>query len=54
MSHMILENCGSSIKWFIKSERKFPEECAKERVVMEQKKWFIYFSEIVTIYYIEY
>lgn len=41
MSHMMLENCGSAIKYFIKSEKKFPEECATERVVMGQEciKW---------------
>ena len=41
MSHMMLENCGSSIKWFIKSEKQFPEECARERVIMGQEciKW---------------
>lgn len=41
MSHMMLENCGNSIKWFIKSEKQFPEECAKERAVMGQEciKW---------------
>lgn len=37
MSHMMLENCGSSIKWFIKSEKQFPEECARERVIMGQE-----------------
>lgn len=41
MSHMMLENCGKGIKYFIKSEKKFPEECAKERVIMGQEciKW---------------
>lgn len=41
MSHMMLENCGSAIKWFIKSEKQFPEECARERVMMGQEciKW---------------
>lgn len=41
MSRMMLENCGKLIKWFIKSERQFPEECAKERIVMGQEciKW---------------
>lgn len=41
MSHMMLENCGKGIKWFIRSEKEFPEECARERVVMGQecKKW---------------
>ena len=34
MSHMMLENCGKAIKWFIKSERQYPEECARERVIM--------------------
>ena len=24
ISHMMLENCGKSIKWFIKSEKQFP------------------------------
>lgn len=38
---MMLENCGTAIKYFIKSEKQFPQECAKERVVMEQEciKW---------------
>ncbi len=41
MSHMILENCGKAIEYFMKSEKQFPEECAKERVVMGQEciKW---------------
>ena len=41
MSHMMLEYCGNSIQWFIKSEKQFPEECAKERVIMGQEciKW---------------
>ena len=41
MSHMMLENCGSGIKWFIRSEKQFPEECARERVIMGQEciKW---------------
>ena len=41
MSHMMLENCGKGIKWFIRSEKEFPEECARERVVMGQEciKW---------------
>ena len=41
MSHMMLENCGKAIKWFIKSEKQFPEECARERVIMGQEciKW---------------
>lgn len=34
MSHMMLENCGSQIKWFIRSEKEYPMECAKERKVM--------------------
>ncbi len=34
---MMLENCGKSIQWFIKSEKQFPEECARERVVMGQE-----------------
>ena len=37
MSHMMLENCGKAIKWFIKSERQYPEECARERVIMGQE-----------------
>ena len=37
MSHMMLENCGKSIKWFMKSEKQFPEECARERAVMGQE-----------------
>ncbi len=37
MSHMMLENCGPEIKWFIKSEKQFPEECARERVMMGQE-----------------
>lgn len=41
MSHMMLENCGGAIRYFIKSEKQFPEECARERVVMGQEciKW---------------
>lgn len=41
MSHMMLENCGKAIKWFIKSEKQFPEECAREREIMGQEciKW---------------
>lgn len=41
MSHMMLENCGKGIKYFIKSEKQFPEECARERVIMGQEciKW---------------
>ncbi len=35
--NMMLENCGKSIQWFIKSEKQFPEECARERVVMGQE-----------------
>lgn len=34
MSHMMIEYCGSEIKYFIKSERKYPEECAGERKEM--------------------
>ena len=34
MSHMMMEYCSPKIKWFIKSERQFPEECAKERIKM--------------------
>ncbi|MCD8190850.1 MAG: hypothetical protein LUD78_11685 [Clostridiales bacterium] len=37
MSHMMLENCGSAIRWFIKSEKQFPEECAKERIIMGEE-----------------
>lgn len=36
MSHMMLEYCGSAIKYFIKSERQYPQECAKERQKMGQ------------------
>ncbi len=41
MSHMMLEYCGSAIKWFMKSEKQFPEECARERIIMGQEciKW---------------
>ena len=41
MSHMMLENCGKGIKYFIKSEKEFPEECARERTIMGQEciKW---------------
>ena len=41
MSHMMLENCGKGIKYFIKSEKEFPEECARERIIMGQEciKW---------------
>lgn len=31
MSHMMMEYCGSEIKYFVKSEKQYPEECAKER-----------------------
>lgn len=34
MGHMMLEHCGSEIKYFIKSERQYPEACAKERQEM--------------------
>ncbi len=34
MSHMMLENCGEEIKYFIKSEKANPEECKKERKIM--------------------
>lgn len=34
MSHMMLEYCGSAIKYFIKSEREYPKECAEERQKM--------------------
>jgi len=34
MSHMMLEYCGSQIKWFIKSEKQYPEACARERKEM--------------------
>ena len=37
MSHMMLENCGPEIKWFIKSEKQFPEECVRERIIMGQE-----------------
>lgn len=37
MSHMMLEYCGAEIKYFIKSERKYPEECAGERKEMEKE-----------------
>ena len=41
MSHMMLEYCGKLIKCFIKLEKQFPEECARERVIMGQEciKW---------------
>ena len=41
MSHMMLENCGKGIKYFIKSEKEFPEECAREREIMGREciKW---------------
>lgn len=41
MSHIMLENCGNSIKYFIKSEKQFPKECDRERVIMGQEciKW---------------
>ena len=41
MSHMMLEYCGSAIRWFMKSEKQFPEECARERIIMGQEciKW---------------
>ncbi|MDO4633690.1 MAG: acyl-CoA thioester hydrolase/BAAT C-terminal domain-containing protein [Eubacteriales bacterium] len=31
MSHMMLEYCGKGIKYFIKSERDYPDECVAER-----------------------
>ncbi|UZT81289.1 acyl-CoA thioester hydrolase/BAAT C-terminal domain-containing protein [Caproicibacterium sp. BJN0003] len=34
MSHMMMEYCDPQIRWFMKSERQFPEECAKERKKM--------------------
>lgn len=34
MSHMMMEYCGSEIKYFVKSEKQYPEECAKERKAM--------------------
>lgn len=34
MSHMMLEYCGKSIKFFIRSERKEPEICRREREEM--------------------
>lgn len=34
MSHMMMEYCGSEIRYFIKSEREYPGECAKERIEM--------------------
>lgn len=34
MSHMMLEYCGSEIKYFIKSERAYPLQCQKERQEM--------------------
>jgi len=34
MSHMMMEYCGSQIKWFIKSEKQYPEDCARERKEM--------------------
>lgn len=34
MSHMMMEYCGSKIRWFIRSERQYSEECAKERKEM--------------------
>ncbi len=37
ISHMMLENCGNSIKYFIKSEKQFLKECAKERIVMGEE-----------------
>ncbi|MGW8114916.1 acyl-CoA thioester hydrolase/BAAT C-terminal domain-containing protein [Caproicibacterium sp. NSD3] len=34
MSHMMTEYCNPQIRWFMKSERQYPEECAKERKEM--------------------
>ena len=34
MSHMMMEYCDPQIRWFMKSERQYPEECAKERKEM--------------------
>lgn len=31
MSHMMLEYCGSEVRYFMKSERHYPQECTKER-----------------------
>lgn len=41
MSHIMLENCGKSLKFFLQSEKQFPKECAKERAIMGQEciKW---------------
>lgn len=40
MSHMMIEYCGSQIKYFIKSERKYPEKCAEERKEMGKEVFF--------------
>ncbi|WP_102269422.1 acyl-CoA thioester hydrolase/BAAT C-terminal domain-containing protein [Massilicoli timonensis] len=37
MSHMMLEDCEDSIKYFIKSEKRYPKECARERTMMGQE-----------------
>lgn len=34
MSHMMLEYCGKEIRWFMKSEKQFPEICQREREQM--------------------
>jgi hypothetical protein len=34
ISHMMIEYCGPIIRWSIKSERQYSEECAKERIEM--------------------
>ena len=34
MGHMMLEYCGKEIRWIIKSERKFPKICERERKKM--------------------
>lgn len=36
MSHMMLENCGKEIKYFIKSEKENPKACFAERDAMGQ------------------
>lgn len=37
MSHVMMEYCGPQIKYFVKSEKQYPEECAEERRLMGEE-----------------
>lgn len=41
MSHMMMEYCGDQIRYFFKSEKQYPSECAEERKQMgaETLEW---------------